>query len=76
MYQDLAKTEILVVDNKGDEELAKSIKLPGVRYVRYNEVNGPGPAKNKVFEKAKGDFVICMDSHIILWPDSVRRLKY
>lgn len=76
MYQDLTNTEILVVDNKGDDNLKKSIRFPGVRYIKYNEVNGPGPAKNKIFEKAKGDFVICMDSHILLWPDSVRRLKH
>jgi len=75
LYQDLTKTEILVIDNKGEDTLKKKITMPGVRYIRFNKVNGPGPAKNKLFQEAKGDFVLCMDSHVFLWPDSIRRLK-
>lgn len=76
MYQDLTNTEILVIDNKGDKDLQKAIAWKNVRCIEYSEINGAGPAKNKVFEHAKGDFVVCMDSHVLLWPDAVSKLKH
>jgi len=75
MYQDMSDTEILVVDNKGDDAFQKAINTPGVRYERFTDVSGAGPAKNRVFDAARGEFVICMDSHVLLWPDAVRKLK-
>jgi len=69
MHHDLKDTEIVVVDNFGDKALAKWIKNNGrdvVRYELHTDVQGVSAAKNRVFEVAKGEFVLCMDSHILM----------
>jgi glycosyltransferase involved in cell wall biosynthesis len=69
MYHDLKDAEILVVDNYGSKTLEAWIRNNGkdkVRYVCENKVQGVSHAKNKVFEHAKGEFVLCMDSHILI----------
>jgi glycosyltransferase involved in cell wall biosynthesis len=78
MYQDLTDCEILVVDNYGCDTLRDWIAGntdSSVRYVRYTEKQGTAPAKNQVFEQAGGDFVLCIDSHVLLWSDAIRQLK-
>lgn len=77
MYHDMTDKEILVVDNFGDPELEKFIKNQGgntVRYVKANEVNGPSYAKNKVFEHARGEMVLCIDSHVLLVKGALENL--
>jgi glycosyltransferase involved in cell wall biosynthesis len=66
LHHDLTDTEIVVVDNFGDDNLQAFCKKAGVVYERYVAIEGVSPAKNKVFEIAKGDYVLCMDSHILL----------
>lgn len=70
--------EILVIDNKPDdtecERWVKAIGDPRVRYERWADVPGPAGAKNKVFELARGEFVVCIDSHVFLGKDSVRKI--
>jgi glycosyltransferase involved in cell wall biosynthesis len=72
---DLLDCEILVVDNFGDDALRNYIARIGksmVRYERCNEIKGSAYARNKVFEKAKGDTVLCMDSHVLLEPNFLK----
>ena len=79
MYHSLENYEILVVDNFGDPELEKFIKNQGagiVRYEKYLDSTGPSNAKNKVFELAKGEMVICIDSHVLLAPSSLKNITY
>jgi glycosyltransferase involved in cell wall biosynthesis len=74
MYHNLNGCEILVIDNFGDSELEKFIKNNGSGIVRYEKcTNGSGPAfaKNKAFELAKGEMVLCIDSHILLKPGAI-----
>jgi len=69
MHHDLTDCEIVVVDNFGDKGLEKYIKDSGngvVRYEKYTEVTGVSAAKNRIFEVAKGDYVLCIDSHILM----------
>lgn len=70
MYHDLTDCEILVIDNFGkDPELEKFVKNQGAGIVRYEkcaEGTGPAYAKDQVFRKAKGDMVLCLDSHVML----------
>lgn len=78
LYHDLSDCEILVVDNAGDDKLKKWIRencRSDCRYVRCTEKQGTAPAKNAVFQYAFGDFVLCIDSHIFLYPGVVKRLK-
>ena len=78
MYQDLTDTEILVIDNYGDPKLAAfagNWAHSNVRVVVYTGVQGTAPAKQKVFEEALGEWVICMDSHVLLNPGVVKRFR-
>lgn len=77
MYHDLTDCEIVVVDNAGNDALKNWCNSwgKGLRYYRYTEKRGTAPAKNRVFEIAKGDFVLCMDSHVMLTPNAVSDLK-
>jgi len=69
MHHDLKDAEIVIVDNFGDNALAKWVKNNGkgvVRYERFKDIQGVSIAKNRVFEIATGEFVLCMDSHILI----------
>jgi glycosyltransferase involved in cell wall biosynthesis len=77
MYHDLTDCEILIVDNFGDPELEKFWKANGkdvVRYEKYLDTNGPAGAKNAVFELARGEMVLCIDSHVLLIPGSLKNI--
>jgi glycosyltransferase involved in cell wall biosynthesis len=65
--------EIIVVDNFGDKNLEEYIRKSGagvVRYEKYTDITGVSAAKNRIFEIAKGEFVLCIDSHILVLPGS------
>ena len=78
MYHDLKDCEILVVDNYGnDPELEKFVKYQGgskVRYEKYTDRVGPANTKNAIFEHARGDMVLCIDSHIMLVPGALKNI--
>ena len=77
MYHDLSDSEILVVDNFGDDILRDWISYWGsgaVRYERFTEIQGTAAPRQKVFELAKGEFVICIDSHMTLFPGALDKL--
>ncbi len=75
MYQDLDDCELLVVDNYGTPSDRAFCSSLGVRYVLDKQGSGTAYAKQRVFDNAKGDYVLCMDSHIFLWLDAILRLK-
>lgn len=69
MYQNLRDCEILVVDNFGDPQLEEFVHTKGagiVRYEKYVEKVGTSCTKNMIFELAKGEMVLCMDSHVLI----------
>lgn len=79
--------EILVVDNNPGSECGEAVdtylrdwvrdKGVTARYLPYTEEVGPAGTKNEVFRQAASDYVLCMDSHVLLWPKSLKRLiKY
>jgi glycosyltransferase involved in cell wall biosynthesis len=74
-YQDLGDAEILVVDNFGCQATENFCQLAGVRYQKYTEVQGTAAPRDKVFELAQGTHVVCMDSHVLLAPGAVARLR-
>lgn len=78
LYQDLTDSEILIVDNDGDEHLQKFVDgwgAPDVRYVRYTDKRGPAAAKDRVFDEARGAWVIVIDSHVLLVPGALARFR-
>ena len=78
LYQDLTDTEILIVDNGKEPHLERFVSSWAhrqVRHVRMEEQLGPAAAKNRVFAEARGEWVICMDSHVLLVPGAVARFR-
>ena len=76
LYQDIKGCEILVLDNQGNEDTRKAARDCKVRYELFNDVNGTGPARNKIFELANHPFVLVIDSHVLLYPDAIKNLKW
>lgn len=76
-YHDLEDVELLVVDTKPKlcEDTKKLCESVGASYYHRPDCQGTAPAKNAVFELAKGKFVMCLDCHILLVKDSVKKLK-
>lgn len=74
VFHDLSDVEIMIVDNKGSALVEKVVHDCHVRYEKYTK-RGTGPVRNKIFELASGEFVLCIDSHIFLYPDTVWKLK-
>jgi hypothetical protein len=82
--------ELLVVDNdpEGQEGgwtrdlvenwLAPHAGKPGqwakVTYVPLPEVEGTAAPRDHVFRAASGQYVLCLDCHVLLWPGSIKRL--
>jgi glycosyltransferase involved in cell wall biosynthesis len=74
--------ELLIIDNTPDEKYRNVLKeqLKGfsdekIRYIEFPAKRGPAEAKNQVFENATGEYVMCIDSHVMLNNGSVARLK-
>ena len=73
------EVELLIVDNHPDGPAAQPLKAldqfaKNLRYVPFGERSGSAPAKNRVFEAATGEFVLCIDSHVLIQPGAIRRL--
>lgn len=86
LYQDLAECELLVVDNHPDSDDGKATRglvegwlkhLPGVqvRYLAVPTPIGPGCSKDRAVQEAAGQAVLCLDSHVLLAPGSIARLR-
>ncbi len=45
-----------------------------VKYFEFTEQRGPAETKNMVFENATGEYVMCIDSHVLLKENSVQEL--
>lgn len=76
LYQDLADTELLVIDNFGCEHTKAFVEgIAGARYVLATEVVGTAAPKDLIFREAEGEAVLCCDSHVLFASGSIRRLK-
>jgi hypothetical protein len=66
LYQDLSHTELLVIDNYGCQETQNLVQgwLKG-RYIRATDVVGTAAPRELVFREARGQAVLCCDSHVL-----------
>lgn len=74
MYHNLVNCEIVIIDNYGDDCLKEFCQKSGnniVRYYRETEVTGVSYAKNKIFDHARGEYVLVIDSHILIQPGTL-----
>jgi Glycosyl transferase family 2 len=74
----LDQTEFVVIDNHPHGTCAEALKafenwFPNYRYVPENMRSGTA-VRNAVFAEASGDFVLCMDCHVLIIPGAVKRL--
>lgn len=77
IYHDLTDIEILIVDNYGDKRLEEWVAAWGhkqIRYKKYIKNIGTTQPRQKIFDWAEGDYVICIDSHVLLMTGSLDRL--
>ncbi len=75
LYQNLADSEILVIDNYGCDDTQKFVEsVSGARYIRATEVVGTA-VRELVFTHANGEAVLCIDSHILFVPGAIARLR-
>lgn len=70
-HYDCRDVEFVVIDNQPDSISGKMTanfmkNVPNGKYVPFPEPKGTTQPRNKVFEVATGDFVMCVDSHITL----------
>ncbi len=76
LYQDLQDTELLIVDNYGCQDTKALVEeQAGGRYILATEVIGTAAAKEVVFREARGEAVLCCDSHVLFVPNAVARLR-
>ena len=72
------KTEILVIDNQPDGPAAQELKnldkiVANYRYFPFGSHNSTA-VRDLVFRQANADFVLCLDSHVMLMPGTLKRL--
>ena len=73
-----ATTEILVIDNHPEGPCAMELKalgnwIDGYRYIPWNRTSGTS-VRDLVFREAEGEFVLCVDSHVLFAPGALGRL--
>lgn len=73
-----APAELIVVDNNPTSRQGKRtralLQAIGGRYVALPMPVGTAPPRQRVFEEASGDVVMCVDPHILLAPHAVETL--
>ena len=76
LHQDLDSVELLVIDNFGCDATRQLVEgWTGGRYLRFREAQGTAAPRDRLFREARGRAVLCLDSHVLLAPGAVARLK-
>ncbi len=76
-YHDLTDVELLVVDNKpeGCTHTKTICEWTKTRYLHRGHATGTSLPRQLVFEEAQGEWVMCMDSHVLLTQGVVSKVK-
>lgn len=82
LYQDLKDCEIVIIDNTPASKHGQEVKNLvdkiknhiDIRYIPY-DVPGTTQSREQVFLNARGKAVLCLDCHVLLAPDAIKRLK-
>jgi hypothetical protein len=71
----MKRFEILIVDNDPTSKDGKAIKAlmegrtaPNGRYIAWDKIKGSVPPRAEMIRQARGRFVVCIDSHVLLLP--------
>lgn len=70
--------EIIVVDSKEESciETRKAVEAVGGRYIHTPKRTGTAAPRGLIFEEAKGDIVLVMDCHVLLWPNALVKVLH
>lgn len=74
----LDEVEFLIIDNHPDGPCSAALKdlekhIPNLRYVPACDVAGTA-VRSRIFSEAGGEFVLCMDCHVLFAPGSLQQL--
>lgn len=77
MYQDMTNTDIIVIDNYGCESTKQFIEnwVKNAKYILHTNNTGTSASRNMLFKESTSDFVLCIDCHVMLWPNSLKKLR-
>ncbi len=71
----MSRWEIVVVDNNPGSKEGEAVRAfingrvkQNGRYIAWDEVKGSVPPRGKMIDEARGRFVVCIDSHVLLAP--------
>jgi len=77
----MGRWEILIVDNSPGTREGKAVEAlingrvkENGRYIAWDEVKGSVPPRAKMIDEARGKFVVCIDSHVLLAPGCLQAL--
>ncbi len=76
-----ATAEFIVVDNNPTGACAIPLQelcaqVPGCRYVAEQARTGSAGAKQRIFEEARNNIVLCIDCHVLIVPGALLRLAH
>lgn len=79
LYNDLRNIQFVVIDNNPDSPHGKETKRLvetklGQTYIPFVESQGTTQTRQAVFDNAKGEIVVCLDSHVLLAPGALLSL--
>lgn len=74
-YHNLEDCDLLVIDNYGCDLTKELCVKANIRYIRNKEVTGTAAPRELLFKEATGEFVMCLDSHVMLERDALDLLK-
>lgn len=68
--------DLLLIDDmpSKNNDLVSVCNLSNARYIHSPKGKGPAHAKNTVFENATGEYVLLLDSHVLLNPFHVKKI--
>ncbi|HVZ99340.1 MAG TPA: glycosyltransferase [Caulobacterales bacterium] len=77
--QTLAPLEVIVVDDASSDNTADAVlriaaEEPRIRLLRLNQNSGPGPARNRGLDAARGDWVAMLDADDVFGPERLKAL--
>jgi hypothetical protein len=80
----LGDCELIVVDNNPESTSGRMVRdfittwvkgdFRQVRYVPMPDVVGTSAPRDRVFQEASGEAVLCLDAHVLVHPGAIRRL--
>lgn len=78
----MSEVDLVVADNNPSGPHGAALRTliadwfgtPSTRYVSVPEAKGPAAVKDRVFLLAETEYVLCMDSHVLLPPGSLKKL--